>query len=74
MPIEAELISNRPPKALPFLDQYLAGEIGIMQLISTIEGIKMKWESKLVSWVLNRIPYRLPHRKLLFPLTALERR
>jgi len=47
MPIEIEIISNRPPKTLTFLDQYLAGGIDIMQLNAKIKGIKMKWESKL---------------------------
>ena len=47
MPIEVELISNRNLKTLTLLDQYLAEEISIMQLMTTIEGIKMKLESKL---------------------------
>jgi hypothetical protein len=67
MPIELELTSNRSPGSLTLLDQYLAGEIGIMQLITRIECIKMNGNLSLLSWVFGPFPYHLPHRKLLFP-------
>ena len=47
MPIELELLSNRPPEFLTLRDQYLAGDIGTMEYMASIESVKKQWESKL---------------------------
>jgi hypothetical protein len=44
-PIEVELIADIPPESVNLLKQYLDGKLGIMGLMTSLEGLKMKLDA-----------------------------
>lgn len=42
MPSEVELVSGMPSEAVALLEAYLAGEVGTMEFMTSIEGIRRK--------------------------------
>jgi len=42
VPLEVELVSGLPSEAIALLEAYLAGEIGTMEYMSSIEGVRRK--------------------------------
>jgi len=43
---EVELVSGLPPEAIALLEDYLAGEVGTMEFMTSIEDIRRKCVSK----------------------------
>ena len=46
LPLEVEIYNERPSEALTLLDSYLAGEIGTMEFMTSIETVRSKLSLK----------------------------
>ena len=45
-PSEVELIADIPPEGVSLLKNYFDGKLGIMGLMTSLEGLKMKLDAK----------------------------
>jgi hypothetical protein len=45
-PVEVELIADIPPDGVSLLKDYFEGKLGIMGLMTALEGLKMKLDAR----------------------------